>query len=85
MLTSIFFCTVTETCASHLLCQGLFNKEPLGSWFSAVALSYALIDNPEGKEKLLSVQLASKDQSPPTLLQQIVTSIQTVCFFLLLE
>jgi len=69
---------VTETCASHLLCQGLFNKEPLGSWFSAVALSYALIDNPDGKEKLLNVKLASKDnQDPPTLLQQIVTSVQT--------
>lgn len=82
-----FFCilftcsfTVVETCASHLLCQGLFSKEPLSTWFSAVALSYALIDNPEGKEKLLNVKLASKDQDPPTLLQQIVSSIQTVCF-----
>jgi len=74
---------VTETCASHLLCQGLFNKEPLGSWFSAVALSYALIDNPDGKEKLLNVKLASKDQDPPTLLQQIVNSIQTVSDFCL--
>lgn len=72
---------VTELCASHLLCQGLFNKEPLGSWFSAVALSYALIDNSDGKEKLLNVKLALKeqDQNPPTLLQQIVSSIQTVC------
>lgn len=73
--------SVIETCASHLLCQGLFNKEPLGSWFSAVALSYALIDNSDGKEKLLNVKLAFKeqDQNPPTLLQQIVSSIQTVC------
>ncbi|VVC32510.1 Hypothetical protein CINCED_3A016697 [Cinara cedri] len=67
---------VTETCASHLLCQGLFNKEPLGSWFSAVALSHALIDNPDGKEKLLDIKLASNDQDPPTLLQQIISSIQ---------
>jgi len=70
---------VTETCISNLLCQGLFNKEPLNSWFSAVALSYALIDNPDGKEKLLDVKLSSNDNEPPTLLQQIVISIQTVC------
>lgn len=68
---------VTETCISNLLCRGLFNKEPLNSWFSAVALSYALIDNPEGKEKLLNVKLSSNDNEPPTLLQQIVISIQT--------
>ncbi|XP_025419531.1 general vesicular transport factor p115 [Sipha flava] len=68
---------VTETCASHLLCQGLFSKESLSSWFAAVALSYALIDNPDGKEKLLNVKLASNDPNPPTLLQQIVSSIQT--------
>ncbi|XP_015379164.1 PREDICTED: general vesicular transport factor p115 [Diuraphis noxia] len=68
---------VTETCISNLLCQGLFNKEPLNSWFSAVALSYALIDNPDGKEKLLNVKLSSNDNEPPTLLQQIVISIQT--------
>lgn len=77
---SYFKNTVTETCASHLLCQGLFSKEPLGSWFSAVALSYALIDNPDGKEKLLNVKLATIDEDPPTLLQQIVSSIQKVCF-----
>lgn len=70
---------MTETCASQLLCQGLFSKEPLGSWFSSVALSYALIDNPDGKEKLLNVKLASNDLDPPALLQQIVSSIQTVC------
>lgn len=72
---------VTETCISNLLCRGLFNKEPLNCWFSAVALSYALIDNPEGKEKLLNVKLSSNDNEPPTLLQQIVISIQTVCIF----
>lgn len=77
----IFTHTVIETCASHLLCQGLFSKEPLSSWFSAVALSYALIDNPDGKEKLLNVKLASKGEDPPTLLQQIVSSIQKVYFF----
>jgi len=71
---------VTETCASHLLCQGLFSKEPLSSWFSAVALSYTLIDNPDGKEKLLNVKLAFKDKDPPTLMQQIVSAIHTVCF-----
>ncbi|KAE9541043.1 hypothetical protein AGLY_004288 [Aphis glycines] len=68
---------VTETCISNLLCRGLFNKEPLNSWFSAVVLSHALIDNPEGKEKLLNVKLSSSDNNPPTLLQQIVSSIQT--------
>jgi hypothetical protein len=52
----------------------------LSSWFAAVALSYALIDNPDGKEKLLNVKLASNDPNPPTLLQQIVSSIQTVCY-----
>ncbi|XP_026818724.1 general vesicular transport factor p115 [Rhopalosiphum maidis] len=68
---------VTETCISNLLCRGLFNKEPLNSWFSAVVLSHALIDNPEGKEKLLNVKLSSSDNDPPSLLQQIVSSIQT--------
>lgn len=82
-LYSVFI--VTETCASHLLCQGLFSKESLGSWFAAVALSYALIDNPDGKEKLLNVKLASNDLDPPTLLQQIVSSIQTVCLLCMLS
>lgn len=77
---SLLSFTVVETCTSHLLCQGLFSKESLSSWFSSVALSYALINNQEGKEKLLNVKLASKEEDPPTLLQQIVTSIQTVCF-----
>jgi len=69
----------SETCISNTLCEGLFKKEPLNCWFSAVALSYALIDNPEGKEKLLNVK--SSDNESLTLLQQIVNSIQTVCIF----
>ncbi|XP_046405737.1 general vesicular transport factor p115 [Ischnura elegans] len=57
--------------AGQLLCGGLFNGDPLSNWFSAVALSHALIENPAMKEQLLRVLLATNVGSPPvSLLQQ---------------
>ncbi|XP_071442563.1 general vesicular transport factor p115 [Hetaerina americana] len=57
--------------AGQLLCGGLFNGDPLSNWFSAVALSHTLIENPAMKEQLLRVLLATNVGSPPvSLLQQ---------------
>ncbi|XP_034952412.1 general vesicular transport factor p115 [Chelonus insularis] len=61
----------------QLLCGGLFSPDPLSNWFSAVALSYALIDNPTQQEQLLRVLLATKIGKPPvTLMQQCVMLLQ---------
>lgn len=61
----------------QLLCGGLFSPDPLSNWFSAVALSHALIDNATQKEQLLRVLLATNIGKPPiTLLQQCVLLLQ---------
>lgn len=61
----------------QLLCGGLFSLDPLSNWFSAVALSYALVENPEQKEQLLKVLLATNIGKPPvTLMQQCMTLLQ---------
>ncbi|XP_011311761.1 general vesicular transport factor p115 [Fopius arisanus] len=61
----------------QLLCGGLFSPDPLSNWFSAVALSHALIENISQKEQLLRVLLATKIGKPPvTLLQQCVMLLQ---------
>ncbi|XP_043276188.1 general vesicular transport factor p115 [Venturia canescens] len=61
----------------QLLCGGLFSPDPLSNWFSAVALSHALIDNMTQKEQLLRVLLATNIGKPPvTLLQQCVMLLQ---------
>ncbi|XP_063974327.1 general vesicular transport factor p115 [Diachasmimorpha longicaudata] len=61
----------------QLLCGGLFSPDPLSNWFSAVALSHALIDNLSQKEQLLRVLLATNIGKPPvTLLQQCVMLLQ---------
>ncbi|XP_066584659.1 general vesicular transport factor p115 isoform X2 [Prorops nasuta] len=55
----------------QLLCSGLFSLDSLSNWFSAVALSHALIDNTAQKEQLLKVLLATNIGKPPiTLMQQ---------------
>ncbi|XP_024943329.1 general vesicular transport factor p115 isoform X2 [Cephus cinctus] len=61
----------------QLLCGGLFSSDSLSNWFSAVALSYALIDNVTQKEQLLRVLLATNIGKPPvTLMQQCVMLLQ---------
>ncbi|XP_046602584.1 general vesicular transport factor p115 isoform X1 [Neodiprion lecontei] len=61
----------------QLLCGGLFSLDPLSNWFSAVALSHALIDNSIQKEQLLRVLLATNIGKPPvTLMQQCVMLLQ---------
>ncbi|XP_048510355.1 general vesicular transport factor p115 isoform X2 [Athalia rosae] len=61
----------------QLLCGGLFSSDPLSNWFSAVALSHALINNSTQKEQLLRVLLATNIGKPPvTLMQQCVMLLQ---------
>lgn len=61
----------------QLLCGGLFSLDSLSNWFSAVALSYALIDDNTQKEQLLRVLLATNIGKPPvTLMQQCVMLLQ---------
>lgn len=61
----------------QLLCGGLFNTDAISNWFSAVALSHTLIENPAQKEQLLRVLLATNLGSPPvSLLQQCTTFLQ---------
>ncbi|KAF5291451.1 hypothetical protein FQR65_LT01762 [Abscondita terminalis] len=61
----------------QLLCGGLFNSDSLSNWFSAVALSHTLIENPAQKEQLLRVLLANTLGSQPvSLLHQCATFLQ---------
>ncbi|XP_029178163.1 general vesicular transport factor p115 [Nylanderia fulva] len=61
----------------QLLCGGLFSADSLSNWFSAVALSHALIENISQKEQLLRVLLATNIGKPPvTLIQQCVMLLQ---------
>ncbi|KAJ9591959.1 hypothetical protein L9F63_001471, partial [Diploptera punctata] len=59
----------------QLLCGGLFSGDPLSNWFSAVALSHALVENPAQKEQLLRVLLATNIGSPPVSLMQQCTML----------
>ncbi|CAG9773827.1 unnamed protein product [Ceutorhynchus assimilis] len=61
----------TAVTTGQLLCSGLFSNDPLSNWFSAVALSHCLIENPAQKEQLLRVLLATNlGAQPVTLLSQ---------------
>lgn len=61
----------------QLLCSGLFNTDPLSSWFSSVALSHTLIENPAQKEQLLRVLLATTAGAQPvSLLHQCAIYLQ---------
>ncbi|KAK6629587.1 hypothetical protein RUM43_003404 [Polyplax serrata] len=62
---------VTALTCGQLLCGGLFSPDPLSNWFSAVALSHGVIENPVEKEQLLKVMLAtSPGATPVSLLHQ---------------
>lgn len=61
----------------QLLCSGLFNTDALSCWFSAVALSHTLIENPAQKEQLLRVLLATTiGAQPVSLLHQCALYLQ---------
>ncbi|XP_060522041.1 general vesicular transport factor p115 [Cylas formicarius] len=61
----------------QLLCSGLFSNDALSNWFSAVALSHCLIENPAQKEQLLRVLLATNlGAQPVSLLNQCAVFLQ---------
>ncbi|KAK4874155.1 hypothetical protein RN001_013515 [Aquatica leii] len=67
----------TALTTGQLLCGGLFSSDSLSNWFSAVALSHTLIENPAQKEQLLRVLLATNLGSQPvSLLHQCATFMQ---------
>ncbi|KAF5270697.1 hypothetical protein FQA39_LY01435 [Lamprigera yunnana] len=67
----------TNLTTGQLLCGGLFSVDSLSNWFSAVALSHTLIENPAQKEQLLRVLLATNLGSQPvSLLHQCATFLQ---------
>ncbi|XP_065349618.1 general vesicular transport factor p115 isoform X3 [Cloeon dipterum] len=55
---------VSGVTSGTLLCGGLFSPDTLTNWFSCVALSHSLVDNPGTKEQLLRVQLAPAEGHP---------------------
>ncbi|PSN58147.1 General vesicular transport factor p115 [Blattella germanica] len=68
---------VASLTTGQLLCGGLFSGDALSNWFSAVALSHALVENPAQKEQLLRVLLATNIGSPPvSLLHQCTMLLQ---------
>ncbi|XP_069699958.1 general vesicular transport factor p115 isoform X3 [Periplaneta americana] len=70
---------VASLTTGQLLCGGLFSGDALSNWFSAVALSHALVENPVQKEQLLRVLLATNIGSPPvSLLHQCTMLLQQV-------
>lgn len=70
--------TSTSTLTTgQLLCGGLFSSDSLSSWFSSVALSHTLIENPAQREQLLRVLLATNLGSQPvSLLHQCAVFLQ---------
>lgn len=67
----------TAVTTGQLLCSGLFSNDHLSNWFSAVALSHCLIENPAQKEQLLRVLLATNlGAQPVSLLHQCAVFLQ---------
>nr|CAI5832485.1 unnamed protein product [Callosobruchus analis] len=67
----------TTLTTGQLLCSGLFSNDHLSNWFSAVALSHCLIENPAQKEQLLRVLLATNlGAQPVSLLHQCAIFLQ---------
>ncbi|KAJ8953566.1 hypothetical protein NQ318_002986 [Aromia moschata] len=67
----------TSLTTGQLLCSGLFSNDHLSNWFSAVALSHCLIENPAQKEQLLRVLLATNlGAQPVSLLHQCAVFLQ---------
>lgn len=75
----LILCLVATLSTGQLLCGGLFSHDPLSNWFSSVALSHALIENPAQREQLLRVMLAAAaGNTPVTLLHQVTMLLQQV-------
>ncbi|CAH0564036.1 unnamed protein product [Brassicogethes aeneus] len=67
----------TTLTTGQLLCSGIFSADPLSNWFSAVALSHTLLENPAQKEQLLRVLLATNlGAQPVSLLHQCAVYLQ---------
>ncbi|CAH2012278.1 unnamed protein product [Acanthoscelides obtectus] len=67
----------TALTTGQLLCSGLFSNDHLSNWFSAVALSHCLNENPAQKEQLLRVLLATNlGAQPVSLLHQCAIFLQ---------
>ncbi|KAJ8960681.1 hypothetical protein NQ314_006039, partial [Rhamnusium bicolor] len=67
----------TALTTGQLLCSGLFSNDHLSNWFSSVALSHCLIENPAQKEQLLRVLLATNlGAQPVSLLHQCAVFLQ---------
>ncbi|XP_063916288.1 general vesicular transport factor p115 [Zophobas morio] len=61
----------------QLLCGGLFSSDSLSNWFSSVALSHTLIENPAQREQLLRVLLSTNlGTQPVSLLHQCAVYLQ---------
>ncbi|TGZ67980.1 hypothetical protein CRM22_004500 [Opisthorchis felineus] len=61
----------------QLLFGGLFSDEVLSVWFSAIALSHCILDNPQLKEELLRFQMAlGPDGSSIRLLQHCLSCFE---------
>ncbi|XP_059475287.1 general vesicular transport factor p115 [Neocloeon triangulifer] len=61
----------------QLLCGGLFSPDVLTNWFSCIALSHGLVENPGTKEQLLRVLLAASPGQPAvSLLHQCLVLLQ---------
>lgn len=68
---------VSTLTTGQLLCGGLFSQDALSNWFSAIALSHCLIENPAQKEQLMRVLLAPNlGAQPVTLVHQAATFLQ---------
>ena len=62
----VFVISVASLTTGQLLCGGLFSPDALSNWYSAVALSHSLVDNPAQKEQLLRVLLATTAGGAPS-------------------
>ncbi|CAB0043932.1 unnamed protein product [Trichogramma brassicae] len=63
--------------SGQLLCGGICSSDSLSIWFSAVALSHALIEGTKQKEELVKVHLATNIGTPPvSLMSQCITLLQ---------
>lgn len=72
----------TTLTTGQILCGGLFSHDALSNWFSAIALSHCLIENPAQKEHLLRVLLAPNiGAQPVSLIHQMVTFLQQTTKF----
>lgn len=68
---------INQLTAGQLLCGGLFNPDPLSTWFASICLLHSIVNNNAQKEQLLRVQLTNGLGNPPVALIQQCTNILT--------